>query len=262
MPSLFGKAFSLRGSSLLLILLCVFNEFYMKILLTASAICFSLIEAVAQLTPTVNPVIDQFGSIQTKNTGSVKTGLPQSVYLYDAWTPADILVRQPAGGVVQVHDVPVKLDLMTSMLEVQTTGGTRVLPLSKVEKFEWTNPVTSTREVFTNGHQFSLNGVKLESFCAVFGDLLKMVTHYSVEVIPADYNVALDVGNKEDRVVKKSRHYLLRGNDLVEFTKKSVVALMADQGEEVKQFIKKNRVDFGEDEDLRSLIRYCDTLVQ
>ena len=234
----------------------------MKISLTALAICFCLIESLAQLTPTVNPVIDQFGSIQTKNTGGTKGNGQQTVYLYDAWTSADILVQQPGGGVVQVRDVPVKLDLVTNNLEVQTSGGIKVLPFSKVEKFEWKNPVTLAPEVFTNGRQFSLNGMKLEGFCSVFGDQTKMVTQYSVEVIPADYNVALDVGNKEDRVIKKVRHYLLRGNELVEFTRKSVVALMADDGEHIKQFIKKNRVDFDQEADLQSLVRYCDTLVQ
>lgn len=263
MPSLFEKAFSLRAQQLTPETIVSIDEFvFMKISLTVLAVCFCLVESFPQLTPTVNPVIDQFGSIQTRNTGGPKGNGQQTVYLYDTWTSADILIHQPGGGVVQVRDVRVKLDLMTNNLEVQAAGGIKVLPFSKVEKFEWTNPVTLTPEVFTNGRQFSLNGVQLESFCSVFGDQTKMVTHYAVEVIPADYNVALDVGNKEDRVIKKVRHYLLRGNELVEFTRKSVVALMADDSEHVKQFIKKNHVDFDQEADLQSLVRYCDTLVQ
>ncbi len=234
----------------------------MKTFFTALSISISVFEAAAQLTPTVNPVIDQFGSIQVKRTNEGKVTEQSSIYLYDDWISADVLVHQPAGGVVQVKNTPVKLDLLTSALEVQTSRGIRLLPLSKVEKFEWINPQTTIKEVFVNGRDFLFNGAKIEGYCAVSGDLLKMVTHYSVEIIPADYNVALDVGSKEDRAIKKTRHYLLRGNELIEFTKKSVVALMPDEGDAIKQFIRKNRVDFDEEADLQSLIRYCDTLVQ
>ncbi len=233
----------------------------MKTFFTVLAISI-VFETTAQLTPTVNPVIDQFGSIQVKRTNEGKVTEQSSIYLYDDWIPANVLVHQPAGDVVQVKDIPVKLDLTTSALEVQTAGGIRLLPLSKVEKFEWTNPRTLSKEVFVNGRDFIFNGVKVEGYCAISGDLLKMVTHYSVEIIPADYNVALDVGSKEDRAIKKTRHYLLRGNELVEFTRKSVVSLMPDEGDAIKQFIRKNRVDFDEEADLQSLIRYCDTLVQ
>ena len=234
----------------------------MKILVSLFILSVCSSSALAQLTPTVNPVIDQFGTIKSRNTENGKTNKIQSVYLYDAWINADIYIQQPGGTPVKVEGIPTKLDLITSTLELETSRGIKVLPLSKVDRFEWINPVSQTREVFTNGSKFSFNGTKVESLCGIFGDDVKMVTYHYVEILPADYNVALDVGSKEEKVIKKSKFYLLRGNELVEFTRKSVIALMDEKGDQIKQFIKKNRVNFAHEGDLRSLVKYCDSLVQ
>ena len=106
------------------------------------------------------------------------------------------------------------------------------------------------------------NGTKFDNFCTVYGSRARLVKQSYVELQKADYNLALDVGNKQDRFIKKSKFYLVKDDELIELTKKSVYIVMASKAAEIREFIKKKRINFTEERDLRSVIDYYDSLVQ
>jgi hypothetical protein len=232
----------------------------MKYCLLALFSCLAIFNAYAQLTPTVTPVVDQFGIIKAI---PAKPLNPQgSVYLNDEWLSSNIYLKRGLFATDKIEQIPIKVDLMTNSIELKTKEGIKVLHHAKVDRFEWFNPKTNTNEVYINGNNFTLNGTQFNNFCSVYGDRATLVKYSYVEVHKADYNVALDVGNKQDRLLKKSKFYLLKDKELIEVSKKSLCVVMAEKADEIKEFIKKNRVDFGREQDLRSIIDYYDSLVQ
>ena len=221
-------------------------------------ICLVIVNASGQLTPTVTPVVDQFGII--KSIPAKQSQVIGSVYLNDEWLTSNIYLKRGLFPADRIEKVAIKVDLMTNTIELKTEEGIKVLDQAKVDKFEWFNPQTNTREVYINGNHFTLNGTKFDNFCTVYGNRGRLVKWSYVELQKADYNVALDVGNKEDRFIKKSKFYLLKDNELIELTKKSVYLVMAPKADEIRQFIKKNRVNFTQESDIRSVIDYYDSL--
>lgn len=135
------------------------------------------------------------------------------------------------------------------------------LNADQVDKFEWTNPDTKIHEVYTNCNQFTLNGKRLESFCLMYGNDVKLVKQHYIDILKADYNVALNVGSKHDRIIKKSKLYLLKDKNLVEFNNKSSHLLIAGKGEKVKEFVKKNHLNFNKENDLRSLVDIYNSII-
>ncbi len=64
---------------------------------------------------------------------------------------------------------------MTNMIEINSDYGVKLLNVDKVVTYEWINPDTKAREVYTNCNQFTLNGNRLESFCLIYGNDVKLV---------------------------------------------------------------------------------------
>ena len=217
---------------------------------------FSAFHTFSQLTPTVTPVVDQFGTVKTTNKDPQADG-SKSVYLVDEWVNSNIYLRQAAGSNM-IENIPIKVDLLTNSIELQSPTGVKVLSLSKVDKFEWVNPANGKHEAYTNCGK--VEGGKLSGFCVVSGDEVKLIRHHHVQVIKPDYNVALDVGSKEERTIKKTTLYLVKNQRFVEYSKRSVYALMEDKQRQVKDFVKKNKLNLNEEADLNTLVDYYNSI--
>jgi hypothetical protein len=211
-----------------------------------------------QLTPTVTPVVDQFGIV--KNMSLKPLEKKGSIYLNDEWFTASIFLKKGVFAVDKIEDIQIKLDLTTNTIEVNTHEGIKVLSHAKVDRFEWFNPAINAVEVYTNCSDYTLNGTRFDHFCTIYGNKLKLVKHSYVEVQKADYNVALDVGSKEDRYIKRSKFYLLKEEQLFECTKKSLYSMMSDKEDEMKQFVRKNRLSFSEEADLKFIIDHYNSI--
>jgi hypothetical protein len=230
----------------------------MKTLVTVLLVFLYAVNVWGQLTPTVTPVVDQFGIIKSMN---AKPPLAKgSVYLNDEWLSSNIYFKPGVFNGQKVENIPIKLDLKTNTIEVKTEEGIKVLPFDKVEKFEWLDPATLTLDVYTNCNKFTLDGANFDSFCTVYGDYVKLVKQNYVQVLKSNYNVAMDVGAKEDQIVRKSKLYLLKDNKMVECSKKTVYATMSDKASEIKKYIKGNNINLSNEDDLRALIDYYNGL--
>lgn len=177
------------------------------------------VDVSAQYTQTVTPVIDrQFGLI--KELHPKPEGAKGSVYLNDDWISSVFYLKPGTFAVNTFENVPIKLDLKTNTLEINTKDGIKVLDGSKIQRFEWVNPHNNQKEEYVNCDEFLFEGTRLNGFCKISGTDVKLIRRHYVEILKADYNVALDVGNKEDQIIKKTNFYLLRDKQIVECNKK------------------------------------------
>jgi hypothetical protein len=84
---------------------------------------------------------------------------------------------------------------------------------------------------------------------------------YEIEVIPANYNVALMSGNKNDVLTIVQKLYLQKGSDIEPILKKDrVLELLADKKLEVATRMSKERLSFKKKKDMMALLEYYNQL--
>jgi virulence-associated protein VagC len=215
----------------------------------------TLSRASAQYNETVNSVIDkQFGIIrELPSRGAEVKG---SVYLNDDWIPSTVYLKPGNFSVDKFENIPVKVNLKTNELEIQTRDGIRILEALQIKAFEWANSVDKHREQFVNCNTLTTDSNGLSGFCKVSGADVKLIRQDYLDVLKSNYNVAMDVGSKDDQIIKKFKLYLLRDNKIKPCNKKTLYAVMADKAKEVKKFIKVNNLRITREEDARMVVDF------
>jgi hypothetical protein len=90
---------------------------------------------------------------------------------------------------------------------------------------------------------------------------VNLLVRYAIDVIPANYNVALMSGNKNDVLSLVQKFYLQRGNEIAPINKKSrLIELLADKKSEISSFISKERLSFKKKKDLMQVLEYYEKL--
>ena len=79
----------------------------------------------------------------------------------------------------------------------------------------------------------------------------------------ADYNVQLNVGSHDDKILKKTDYYVMKDKQVIELPsgKKKLVAIFPDKSEEVEKFIKDSDLNVNKEDHLRLIFEYYNSLV-
>jgi hypothetical protein len=141
-------------------------------------------------------------------------GTVGSYYMDEAWRRT-VLYMADNG---KLEDVDTRLNLQNNSFEIRHEQSVKVLMGTKVVSFEWTAADGQT-EAFINARHYLLDGVPMTGFFKVLEDgnyqLLRLM---KTEVLPANYNVALDVGSKDNQITKVTRYYVSKDHKLIEVT--------------------------------------------
>jgi hypothetical protein len=189
-------------------------------------------------------------------------GVVGSVYLNEEWHVTTVKLKKETHGVSQLVGVDMKLDLKANTLEFQTDKGIKVIGGHNVEGFSWKNNTDSREEIYLNCDKFSFDGTKLLGFARMLteGARMSLVQHQYLEIVTAQYNVALDVGSKDHQYTKKDKLYLLKDNALISANKKSIIAATADKKEQVEHYKNEHKLNLKDPSDVVDLIAYYNSL--
>ena len=79
-----------------------------------------------------------------------------------------------------------------------------------------------------------------------------------LEFYRANYNAAMDVGNRNDRYVVKEQLYLFREGKIIDVSKagKKIMDSFQDHADEVKAYAKSNQLSFKKKEDLTKIVAF------
>jgi hypothetical protein len=73
---------------------------------------------------------------------------------------------------------------------------------------------------------------------------VELLNKYEIEIVASNYNVALDVGNKNDRLVIKEQLYLLHSGQIAILNKKSILSeVFKDKFKEVSDYMSNEGYD-------------------
>ncbi|WP_321280874.1 hypothetical protein [Marinifilum fragile] len=157
-----------------------------------------------------------------------------------------------------VSDVPIKY----------LVKGGKMLIHHKGEILAVSNPQTMD-SIIINKHKFIYaqlmygNNVKYDYMELLGGDeKLQILKYYTCRFIKGR-DVSSYTAPDPDRYVLKKEYYIRRSNgvaELIKVNKKSILQLLADKSENVKTFVKKNKLKIGKENDLIQIFNYYNGL--
>jgi hypothetical protein len=208
----------------------------------------------------IDPVVDRtyflVKEFPVKSPGNVGT-----TYLNEKYNKADVKLKPGQFSVSELKQIDVQLDLKDDNLEIATPQGIKILNGTKVEQFEWVDAQTGEHEVFVNCDKFALDGTKAIGFGKVLSDKKVMLLEFNyVEMVQAAYNPALDVGSKDNKIVKKQKLYLVKDGVMNRCDRKSILALLDDDQGTLRKYAKQNKINLNKQDGLKQLVDYYNSI--
>lgn len=176
----------------------------------------------------------------------------ESVYLRDDWTYGTLMLQ--SGDTLK--DLSLKYDIKNSLLEINFNGGVKVVSLSKIKGFELA--VVPRKQLFLNANRQQVPG--LTGLVEVLSTgKVSLYAKPSIEIMPSNYNAAMDVGSRNDKAIKKEDLFLLKDGNATEVTKagKKIVAHFQGQEGDIQQYVKDNNLSYKKKEDLAKIVRFA-----
>lgn len=197
-----------------------------------------------------------WGGIKTFSASTLPVGTVGDIYLTSTFNISAFQLYE--GGKV-IEGYPCKLDLRLNEFDIKTKEGIKVLPGKLVKSFIYDDSVTNQRHNFVNASEWkSANGATLSGFLEILADgKIKLVGYTELVFLKADYNVAKDVGNKDNRYIKKEKYFYIADNSINPLPKKKeLLTIFGDQKESLQQYISKENLNVKNTDDLIKLFSY------
>ena len=213
--------------------------------------------------------LDNLSDMTRLGNGDLIYGIPITegkvigdTYLETHWQNANILLYEKEQ---LIKGFPVRYDIRLDELEVKARNGVKVLSGEKIRSFMWIDSATKLPSYFVNAKDFKNDdNVAYTGFFQVLADGdLPLFKKTVIDIKKADYNIQLNVGSHDDKIIKKTDYYTMKGKQVVEVPsgKKKLIASFPDKSDEVEKFIKESDLNVNKEEHLRLIFEYYNSLV-
>ncbi len=154
--------------------------------------------------------------------------------------------RIGTGGSDSLTGVPIRLDLLSNEIEIRVaTNDIRVAKGPAVTYFDM-NTTDGMVSRYVNVYKYQGDATALTGFFEwVVSGKLNLMLHTIAQVKKASYNAALNVGSRDDEIVKKATWYVVVAGRSSKFSpgKRALLALMAEKQQQIDQFLKEKNPD-------------------
>lgn len=181
-------------------------------------------------------------------------------YLSADWRNSNLLLFEDE-KVIQGY--PVKYNIKADELEIKSASGVKVLRGAKVKSFVMADPQKSSPVFYVNVKRYGAAANGLSGFFEVAADgKVPLLKHVDIEIKKPDYSEALNVGSRDERILKKITFYHAVDNKLYKISKnrKKFIAAFPDKREQVSKFISDNELSLNEEEHLVRIYEYYNRL--
>jgi hypothetical protein len=161
-----------------------------------------------------------------------------------------------------LEGLPVKYYITRNEFDVKTKTGLRALKGDRVKSFVWIDSLTKKPQVFINAREFKRpDGTPGVGFFQLITEgKVGLIKQTEVIFKEANYHVALNVGSRDHKLIKKKHYYYLINNTFNLVPKKNLELIFPDHRPEVKRFIKINTLDITREDHLQALFDYYNSL--
>ena len=207
----------------------------------------------AQLNANPGGTITEFRMPDPKTEGSV--------YLLEDWTLADVTLKNG----LKLNSYFIRYDLQNHLVEIKADEKVKVIDESKVKVFKWLNGINAQREEYLNGSSFRLDGGVLLGFFRVESQgKLRLLSYTNLKLKKSNYVPALNSGEKNNKLVKKTGLYIEKDKSLFKIPKsrKSFLELRVFEGKgnQVLKFMKMNKLSIKRKSDLIEVLKFSSEL--
>jgi len=156
----------------------------------------------------------------------------------------------------------VRYDIQSDALEISARNGVRILTGSKVKSFVWIDEETGSPSYFVNGKELS------KSFNGFFKVLVDgqrpLFERVDLDVKKADYNIQLNVGSLDDKILKKTKYYTSENGELIELpsSRRKLLHFFSDRDDEMALFMKDNNLTPKKGDELAIVFRHYNQLIE
>ncbi len=174
-----------------------------------------------------------------------------SVYLFPSWNGIFKIITKN-GDTKQLLNL--NYNIKTKDIEAFISNDS-VFQFDK-NQFEYIIQSNKKYKVLNDGF---LNGLFLEVFN---GNKIKLYKEFSISIQDGTFNPLTQEKIELDKYVKNYSYYIFKENkyDKIKLTKKDILKYLSDQKEALKEFVKKNDVDFSSDDDIKVILNYYNSL--
>lgn len=104
-----------------------------------------------------------------------------------------------------------------------------------------------------------LNGLFYEVYN---GEKIKLYKEYTISIQGGTFNPLTQEKIELDKYVQNYNYYIFKDNkfEKVKLSKKDIFKYLSDKKETLKEFVKKNDLDFSSDEDIKVILNYYNSL--
>jgi len=181
--------------------------------------------------------------------------LEGSYYISDKWHSGTIEFKDNK----LLTNYSLKYDLENNLLEIMSDVGLVVCGLPFLNSFQWYNYEGNDTTRFTNCENFIFEGeneiigvVKI----AARGKINLYSRNYIVIQEPT-YNQALNVGNRNKKILIKTTYYLGKNKNLVAIqSKKKFLKYFGNEAKKIEKYRSTNKLKIKEEDDLKQIIDY------
>lgn len=230
----------------------------LKITTIAFLICIYT-SAFAQLTVSIldetNPglVLSEFKAPANHTTEA-------AYYVDENWNQGNLVLHSNK----RLSRYPLKFNIQTNQLEIKTDRDIKVCGVDQLNTFEWFDSKTQQQVQFINGRNLKdEKGQSMRTFLEVLVQgPAKAYVRYELKLKKANYVATVDLGSKEDKIVKDENYYIAIGQVLHEVTpkKEKNIALFNGKEQEIKAFVNTNNLKFNKRADLIKIVDYYNSL--
>jgi len=159
---------------------------------------------------------------------------------------------------------PMRYDIVANQLDIKFSGQIKVLEGNAVKSFLMIDSTQSDRSYFINAREYKLDGTPLTGFFEVLADgkapLFKKVR---VVIKKADYNEALAIGTRDDKILKQPEYYIGASSVVTELSssKRKFLLMFGTRGEDIGKFIDDNALSIKRESDLVQIFKYYNTIL-
>ncbi|HEX5167796.1 MAG TPA: hypothetical protein VFW11_01380 [Cyclobacteriaceae bacterium] len=175
-------------------------------------------------------------------------------YVANDWFQGNIILNDS----MRLEALFFKYNLKANHFEIKTEHEVKILPGKRVIYFDWSNNQNPADGEYQRADEYELNGTKLEGFIKIIQrGSYSLMMGLEFKIIPANFNTALNVGERNDKIVKEEVYYILREKKLLRVDsnkKKFTEELKKFTGYDLSQSVKLNKINPKELEDLLIIV--------
>jgi hypothetical protein len=172
-----------------------------------------------------------------------------SPYLVNNWSKGSITLYN--GKVIE--DLPLKYNVHSGEMLYHVDNKTYILGSPDSVLF-----ITMNNRRFMYLPFEEKKKMQKDYFEVITGDVSQLLIRHTVTLIKSNYNIALNAGEKDDRLEHKSNYYLRKERSVVLIDKKgeSLFNLLSDKSKELRNFASQNKISFTNKDDLTRIVDY------